>query len=143
MRIIEIILGFTGALICAGVAVLFAAGQASAGVGLWPLPGLVFLELILLGQLGLLSAAREAGSAHPTWGFVPWGVTGALTSLVILGGFSIGPFLLPATLCFLMVSLISLPRWDKRTLPSVGLAFLAAIVQSLALLVPLFLAGQP
>lgn len=142
MRIVEIILAFTGAFICAVVSVLFTASQASAGAGLWPLPGLVFIELILLGQLGLLAAAREAGTANQAWGYVPWGVTGVLTSLVILGGFSIGPLLLPAALCFLMVSLISLPRWKVRTLPSASLAVLTALVQSIGLLLPLFLGGQ-
>jgi hypothetical protein len=142
MRTIEIILAFAGAFICAAVSILFAASQASAGAGLWPLPGLVFVELVFLGQLGLLAAAREAGIANQVWGYVPWGVTGVLTSLVILGGFSIGPFLLPAALCFLMVSLISLPRWRVRTLPSVGLAVLTALAQSVGLLLPLFLGGQ-
>jgi hypothetical protein len=142
VRSIELVLAFAGALICSGVAVLFGLSQASVGAGLWPLPGLVFLEVIVLGQLGLLAAARQAGEGRSSWGYVPWAVSGGLAALVVLGGFTIGPYLLPAALCFLIASMIGAKRWNAQPLTAVAVAALAAVGQSLSLLLPILLSGQ-
>jgi hypothetical protein len=142
VRTVELILAFAGALICTGVAALFASSQASSGADLWPLPGLVFLEVIILGLLGLTAAASQPGDRHSAWAYVPWAVTGGLAALVVLGGFTIGPYLLPAAVCFLVASMIGAKRWNARPLTGIGLAALAAILQAMALFLPILLTGQ-
>ncbi len=140
-RSIELILGLIGGFLGAVVALLFGISQSGLDASLWPLPGLVFLELITLGFLGAVAAAREAGSAHQAWAYVPWAAAGALAALVILGGFTIGLFLIPSALCFLGVGLLGTSRWGTRLPLAISLAALAAVAQSAALLLPLALSG--
>jgi hypothetical protein len=139
LRNVELILGFVGAFLCSAVALTFGMSQASISGGLWPLPGLIFLELILLSLLGLAAAARDAGSARSVWGYIPWVVTGALAALVVLGGFTIGFFLIPSLLCFLAVGLLGKSRWGIRLPLANGLAAAALVVQAAPLILPLML----
>jgi hypothetical protein len=140
-RSIELIIGFIGALLCAGVALLFGMAIASPDSTQWPLPGLVLFSVTAFGLLGLMAASREAGSAHPIWGYIPWTIAGALAALVVLGRLSIGAFLVLPTLCFLTVGIIGIERWETRISLALLTAALAAFVQSAALLLPIALSG--
>ncbi|MDX1435558.1 MAG: hypothetical protein R3335_02025 [Anaerolineales bacterium] len=142
MRSIELSLAFVGALLCAGGALLFGMSVVSPETAIWPLPGLVLLGITVFGLLGLTAAAREADRAHAIWGYIPWTITGALAALVVLGRLTIGPFLILPVVCFLAAGILSRERWETRLPLALALTALAAIAQSVALLLPLFLAGM-
>jgi hypothetical protein len=122
-RIIEWAAAITGAVNCAAVPLLFAPTQPQ----LFPLPGLYLLEIALLGLAVLVAtAARPASWAKP----VPWIAAGILLAFVILGGFSIGPFLIPALLLFVLAGLLADWQTGGVTGRHIGLFFIAAVVQA-------------
>ena len=61
---------------------------------LFPLPGLYFIEIALVGVIGAFSLFLGR------WSIAPWLASGILLAFVVLGGFSIGFFLIPAFLAF-------------------------------------------
>ena len=118
-RIAETFLGAVAAAICLATAVLFS-GQ----VELFPLPGLYLIEISLAGVLSLLAIARADG---PTtlWGAVPWLAAGVLAAFVVLGMFSVGPFLAPAALALVLAGVVSDRRRGAAGVGH-GVAFLIA-----------------
>lgn len=89
-----------GAAVCVLVPFLFAQQD-----GLWPLPGLYFVQIALVGVFVLLFVAAGWGlQAGRRW--LPWAAAGILLAFVILGGFSISPFLSPAFVAFALVGIL-------------------------------------
>jgi hypothetical protein len=105
-----------GSVVCIGVAALFG-GELNQP--LWPFPGLYFVELVGLAVLGAGSqvASSTVGSTKTIQWLsspaIPWIITGVLLPFVILGGFSIGPFLLPALLAFFVAGILT--DWYTRS----------------------------
>ncbi|MFZ0547467.1 MAG: hypothetical protein WAM60_18620 [Candidatus Promineifilaceae bacterium] len=109
---------------CVIVPVLFAQQRP-----LFPLPGLYLIEIAVLGIFGL-TGLLLVESASPFWRAVPWVVAGALLAFVILGGFTIGFFLIPATVAFSLASVL-LNRIEKGPLSKyIGLLLIATILQA-------------
>jgi hypothetical protein len=96
---------------------------------LFPLPGLYILEIIILGILGL-TGLLLVESRSPFWRAVPWAVGGVLLAFVILGGFSIGFFLIPATLAFLLTGYLLNRIEGGRLSKYIGLFLITAILQA-------------
>lgn len=100
---------------------------------LFPLPGLYFIEIALLGVLGLASLVTQTPSSA-IWPRMPWVAAGALFAFVILGAFSIGFFLIPAAASFLVAGILADKRANRPTGPHARLFFLATVIQSAVLL---------
>lgn len=117
-------LAIAAAINCVVVPLLFAQQRP-----LFPLPGLYLIEIAALGILGI-TGLLLVEPYSPFWRAVPWVVAGALLAFVILGGFSIGFFLIPATIAFLLAGFL-LNRIEKGPVSkSIGLFLIAAILQA-------------
>jgi hypothetical protein len=122
-RLLEWIAAVIGALNCAFIPLLFAPSQPQ----LFPLPGLYFIEIMVLGLLVLVATAvRPAAWSKP----IPWIAAGILLAFVIIGGFSIGFFLIPAFIAFLLVGLLAGWQTGGNIGKYIGLFFVAAVVQA-------------
>jgi len=128
--IAEKILAIVGVVNCIVVPFLFATNQSE----LFPLPGLYFIEIALSGVLGLISVVTEHYEDW-RWRIVPWIVAGILLAFVLLGGFSIGFFLIPATLAFLAVGFLGDRHRSRRMISHVGHFLIAATVQATIMLI--------
>ncbi len=95
-------LAVAGAANCVIVPLFFASMQQP----LFPLPGLYLLEIALVGLAGLASLL-PAASPENRWGWVPWAAAGVLLAFVILGAWTIGFFLIPAALAFLVAGVLT------------------------------------
>ena len=122
------ILAFLGAMICLGVAISFSLNQIT---DLWPVPGFYFIEIVGLGFLGFFSLFKDhaANEAPLFWKVIPWITGGVLITMTILGIFSIGIFLFPAMIAFLLVGVFKDLIQKRNILPNIGIAMLAALVQ--------------
>ena len=143
MRGLEWGLAALGALYCVGSAVMFSAWilsyPAGSGQELWPLPGFFFLEISLLGLAGFLAVAANR-ALHPSrWSALPWTASGILATFVVLGGFSIGPALIPGMLAFLIAGIFQDIRqhgdWPRHFM----LFMLAALLQGVIMFSMVFI----
>ena len=126
-RIIEQVCVVIGAVVCLAVGSVFSGYQAGE---LWPLPGAYFLELSLLAIMSAASRLVKATEGKDLWIALPWIAAGVLLPFVILGGFSIGPFLSPALLAFLLAGTLTDRRLGKDMSGHISLAVMAALVQA-------------
>lgn len=133
-RIAEWLLAIVAVVNCIVVPFLFAQNQSA----LFPLPGLYFIEIALVGVLGLVSVVNEHRE-DSRWRTVPWIVAGILLAFVLLGGFSIGFFLIPATMAFLGIGVLGGRRQNRRMIYHVGLFLVAAAVQATVMLTAIVL----
>lgn len=118
-----------GALISAVVAIAVYVQQAvSSTVPMWPLPGFVLMEWALLGIFNFIAAYYVFRGSSINWQQAAWALTGALIALIILGAFSIGPYVLIAFILFVisivLFALCRKPKW----LPSIGVGVLGIIL---------------
>ena len=130
-KFIEWFMALLGASDCLGVAILFASQQPDS---LWPAPGVYLIEVASLGIIGLICHSLDLPGKQPYWGVVPWAVAGALLAFVILGGFSIGPYLIPATLGFWAAGAISDYRHHRRVANHIILSLLVMVLQGAMIL---------
>lgn len=141
LRLLEWVLTVLAMGVCLAVVFLFASQQLDE---LWPLPGLYFIEIILLGLLGVASRIGDTSSAGAAfWGAVPWVVAGALLPFVILGIFSIGLFIFPAMLAFGLAGAAADLRQKRATAGHLGLAVLIALLQGALMAAVLLLYRHP
>lgn len=126
---------------------------------IFPFPALYFIEIASLGVAGLISvyftgrgnntrfrpttsSASPIGRDAPTylpgissrrgfWIAIPWVCAGITLTFVILGSFTIGPFLIPAFFAFLSLGMVL--DWGERgAIPLHFIYFISAgIAQSL------------
>jgi hypothetical protein len=101
MRAGEWIAALIGAVNCILVSMLFAR---SAGAD-FPFPALYLIEIALVGVLVLMFVAARPGLKGRS-SALPWVAAGIMLAFVVLGGFSIGPFLIPAFLAFLVTGIL-------------------------------------
>jgi hypothetical protein len=116
-------------LILAGVTSLvttaFLWTETAAHQEMWPLPGLYFIEVVLLPGLAVYFGFDESTSAA----VITWAIVGAMLGFVLIGALSVGFFYLPAVL-FLGVG-AALGRHDRAAhyFLGIGVALLAAMAQ--------------
>lgn len=77
----------------------------------WPFPLIYFIEIASLGIIGLVAVAKLQLNLKSKWSGIPWICSGVLFAFVILGAWTIGFFLLPAMILFLVTGILV----DKRT----------------------------
>jgi hypothetical protein len=102
----------------------------SAYEGMWPLPGLYFIEMAVLCLLGAWAFIL----AIPLGRSILWGVSGTLFAFSILGAFSVGFFYLPVALVFAVISLTSDIRNKGSILLHLGIFAITGIVQAALML---------
>jgi len=101
---------------------------------LFPLPGLYLIEIAVLGILGLAGLLIvESRSAF--WRGSPWIAAGVLLAFVILGGFSIGLFLIPATVAFLLAGFLMNRLKGGQVIRFIGLFLIAAVLQVILMMI--------
>ena len=116
-----------GAAVCVVVAIAFASQQFN---DLWLTPGLYFLEIIFLALLVLISKVAEVKPVKMSNSVITWIAGGVLLAFVILWGFSMGLFLVPAMLSFWLAAAAGDMRQNYPILPHLRLALVAAIIQA-------------
>ncbi|HEX8991837.1 MAG TPA: hypothetical protein VF784_09170 [Anaerolineales bacterium] len=98
----------------------------SAVQGMWPLPGLYFVELPAVGILSaLLFVGRHRSSAMSAWV-----ATGIYFAFTVLGVLSVGLFYLPIAVMFLMVAVVATVRQEQPVLRGLGALVAAALAQA-------------
>ncbi|TAK13679.1 MAG: hypothetical protein EPO32_04580 [Anaerolineae bacterium] len=118
---------------CLLVAIIFTSyslSTANSLLEIFPFPALYLFEIAVVGILGLIAAGR-ANAANTA---ALWPLAGILLAFVILGGFSIGPFLLPAFFSLPLAALLSVPQAAYPPLKGMAWLGAAAVVQALWML---------
>ena len=77
----------------------------------WPFPFIYFVEIITIGVIGIIAMVYLQRQEKSNWSAIFWICSGILLSFVILGAWTIGLFLLPAMVVYLVLGI----RSDKRT----------------------------
>jgi len=125
----EKILAVLGAVFSLGVVYLFSTSQISSFdlifVDLFPLPGLYFLEILALCLASTALILKPSQSKSPWLNFLPWLCAGVLLAFVILGAWTIGFYLIPAMLAYLIAGILSAVR-NKNHLSSHFYVFVMA-----------------
>jgi hypothetical protein len=123
LRVGQWLAALIGALNCVLVPALFAEQNA------FPLPGLYFIQIILvgLGVLGIVAARPRKGLPWLAW---PWAAAGVMLAFVVLGGFSIGPYLVPAFLAFVVTGVLVDLEGGGAMARHAGLLLVAAVIQA-------------
>ena len=123
-RIGEWVAAVVGAATCLVVPAMFV----QAG-GDFPLPALYLLEIAVVGLLVVYFVyARHQLSER--WSVVPWLAAGIMLAFVILGGFTIGLYLIPALIAFAALGVLI--DWEAGGLSiarNLGLLMVAAVAQ--------------
>lgn len=94
------------ALIGAGNCILVPMAFAGSQENLFPLPGLYFIQIALVGALVLAFVALRPGLGV-RWLALPWLAAGIILAFVVLGGFTIGFYLIPALIAFIAIGLLA------------------------------------
>lgn len=140
-RKLEMGLVLTGGFLNTVVAVLFGAQQAATPGTPWqnlfPFPLLYLIEIIALSYLALLPMLPEEpdGESPGRTPALIWISAGGLLAFVILGGFSIGFYLIPGMLAFVIAGMLADRRQNLSLTGHVGLMFLAASIQAAIMLI--------
>lgn len=125
---LALVLSFIGAIISFWGALVTYFSQAHIPeASLWPLPGLVLMDWVLLGLVGFISVYLCFRGGSPRWLHVTWFITGTLIPLIILGAFSIGSGVLIAFLLFVVSTIILTIRQRGKLLASFGRLMLGSI----------------
>jgi hypothetical protein len=126
------------ALDCLAVALLFSLNQprmpSDNSINLWPTPGYYFIELAILAVLVLSAVPNLISSTTGLWHPVPWIAAGIMLTFVILGALSIGIFLFPALLAFMLIAVLE-GGHDTHYNPLNDFAYLLLSLFLLALLI--------
>ena len=131
-RILEWVFSILGALNCIIVSLIFLFSQIqypdSQLIEIWPFPLFYFIEISILGILCVVAVAMLKTRAKSYWSIIPWICSGILVAFVILGAWTIGFYLIPAMLLFLLVGIFA----DKRTQGDIPLHIIFYVVGGLA-----------
>jgi len=114
-RRLEWLLSSIAAINCIGVVIAFSFTNNTITIegilSQWPFPLIYFIEIASLGIIGLVAVAKIQLNLKSNWSGVPWVCSGVLFAFVILGAWTIGLFLLPAMILFLVTGILV----DKKT----------------------------
>ena len=126
---LEQILAIMAAVVCLAITLVFWF-SISSYQGMWPLPGLYFVEMVSLSFISTFIFVR--GDARGS--LMTWVAAGVFSAFSFLGAASVGFFYLPVALMFSVISL----TWDirnKQNRPArLGIFLIAGIAQSTLML---------
>lgn len=128
MRLIragEWLSALVGAANCILVPAIFAQSPSA----LFPFPGLYFVQIVLIG-LGVLAFVAARPNMKPRWVALPWTAAGVILAFVVLGGFSIGPYLIPAFLAFVATGVLVDLQTGGSMGRHLGYLLVAAVAQA-------------
>jgi hypothetical protein len=128
-RALEWIAALAGAITCVAVPLVFLQPDRAD----FPLPGLYFVEIALTG-VGVLVVVAFRSRLSSRWEIVPWVAAGIVLAFVVLGGFSIGPYLIPALIAFLAVGVLIGWQTGRLHVGYLGYWLTAAIMQAALML---------
>ncbi len=141
--LLALLLAFTAAVITFLGALVTYLGQEKISVTpLWPLPGLVLAEWVLLGVVGFITAFFSLRKKNTGWFRATWVITGTFIPLIILGAFSIGPMVLLSFLILFFSTVVIAIRYRDKWLESFGLLMLGSIGNLLILMLIITLSNQ-
>ena len=128
LDILALVLSFFGAIISVWGALVTYLSQAQIPeASLWPLPGLILINWVMLGLVGFIAAYFCFRQASAKGLHLAWFITGTFIPLIILGAFSIGAGVLIAFLLFVVSTIILTIRQRGRLLASFGLLMLGSV----------------
>lgn len=128
-RIGEWVTAVIGAATCLIVPAMFL----QAG-GEFPLPALYLLEIAVVGLL-VVYFVFIRHQVSERWGIVPWIAAGIMLAFVILGGFTIGLYLIPALIAFAALGVLI--DWEAGGLSiarNLGLLIVAGVAQGVVMI---------
>jgi hypothetical protein len=102
---LERILAILAAVVCLAITLVFWF-SISPYQGMWPLPGLYFVEMVSISFISTFIFVR----GDPRGSLMTWIAAGVISAFSILGAASVGFFYLPVALMFSVISL----TWDVR-----------------------------
>lgn len=111
---LEWVFSVLGALNCVLVSILFSFSQIQLPDGdlsnIWPFPAIYLIEITTLGFICVIAVAKNQNQPKSIWPGIPWICSGILLAFVILGAWTIGFYLIPAMVLFLIVGILG----DRR-----------------------------
>jgi len=141
--IIPLVLSFFGAMVSFSGAILTYLTQAqNPKASLWPLPGLVLIDWVLIGLVGFIPTYYCFRRISTKWLHVAWLITGTFIPLIILGAFSIGAGVLIAFIMFVVSTIMITIRQRGKLLASFGLLMVGSICNLGVLLILITLSYQ-
>ncbi|GEM_PF-1313294 len=93
----------------------------------WPLPGLIMVDLVLIGIIGFVATYLGIRGVKGRWLRVSWVIMGAFIPLFIVTAFSLGIFLLAAYGFYIMSTIILTVQRKSNWLLSFGLLMLGSL----------------
>ncbi len=98
---------------------------------IWPVPGLILVQVIFLALLGFLGTVMDGNGASRGWGLLPWIASGGLLALGGVGSntrsFQLLLLVLPS-LGFFIVSLLADQRRNRRVLNNLSILAFSVII---------------
>ena len=126
---LERILAIMAAVVCIAITLVFWF-SISPYQGMWPLPGLYFVEMVSLGFISTFIFVR----GNPCGSLMTWVAAGVISAFSFLGAASVGFFYLPVALMFSVISLTSDVRNKQNRPTRLGIFLIAGIAQSTLML---------
>jgi hypothetical protein len=143
LDLIALIFAFLAVTLSFLVAVITYISQAQiAEVPLWPLPGLVLTDWILVGVMGFFATFIGLRKRSIVWQIIPWIFSGSYIPLIILGEFSIGFMVLITFLLSILSTIILAFRNRTSWLISFGGLMIGSIGNLAILMLIISLSGQ-
>lgn len=141
--ILALVLSFLAAIVTFSGAIATYVSQAQiSGEPLWPLPGLVLTDWLLVGVIGFVAAFFSLRRKTVEWLRMTWLMSGAFIPLIIVGALSIGPVVLIAFLLAIISTFIIAIRHGWRWLESLGFLMLGSIGNMVILVLIIVSAGS-
>ena len=126
---LERILAILAAVVCLIVTLVFWF-TISSYQGMWPLPGLYFVEMVSLSFISTFIFVR----GDPRGSLMTWVAAGVFSAFSMLGAASVGFFYLPVALIFGVISFTWDVRNKRQLMAHLGIFLMAGIVQSALML---------
>ncbi len=127
---VERILAVLASIVCLVITLIFWS-SISTYQSMWPLPGLYFIEMVVLSAISSYTFLR----GDPRGSFITWGAAGIISAFSIVGAFSVGFFYVPVALMFGVISILWDVRNKQHLLIHLSVFLLAGIMQSVMMFV--------
>jgi hypothetical protein len=140
--LLALVLAFLGAIVSfLGVVAIYSSAAQVSGTPLWPLPGLVLVDWMLIGAISFIATFFCLRKRSAGWLKLIWFMTGTFIPVIILGAFTIGVLVLVAFFFMVISTFIIAIRQESKWLTSFGYLMLGSIINLGILAVILFLSS--